>query len=106
MKIETLVKLPWTWLGPQKVTEEGMTYWVSTIAELDGFVVAGETLEEVERDRRNALEEFLLSYLEQDQIPPLPGWKLTMPGSADATARPFDFASVDATVSNLDPQLA
>ncbi len=106
MKTETLLKLPWTWKGPRPVTEEGVTYWVVTVEELEGFVVAGETREEVEQERTDALAQFLQSYVDDGELPPLPPWKVSMPGSSDVTARPFDFTDVDATVTDTDLQIA
>jgi predicted RNase H-like HicB family nuclease len=107
MNAEVLLRLPWTWNGPREVREEGVTYWVAEINELEGFVVAGETREAVEQDRLEALEEFLQSYVDKGEMPPLPGWKMTVPeGGADATSRPFDFTSVDATVADPDLQTA
>jgi predicted RNase H-like HicB family nuclease len=75
---DQLLELPWTWEGPLEGTEDGVTYFEYRIRELPDFFVAGETLEEADRERIPALRAFLESYVEDGEVPPLPAptWRV------------------------------
>lgn len=69
-ELELLLRLPWT--VERQVRQDDGEYLVLTIRELEGFVVAGRTDQEVEEAFWPALEEFLESYLETGEEPPVP----------------------------------
>ncbi|MBI4544166.1 MAG: type II toxin-antitoxin system HicB family antitoxin [Gemmatimonadetes bacterium] len=68
--VRRYLSLPWT-IERSERTDDGH-YFVLTVAELPGFVVAGRSEEEVEQEFWPALESFIESYLEDGQEPPLP----------------------------------
>ncbi len=72
--IDELMTMPWTWLGPAKVSEDGNTFWESQVRELPGFFVAGATADEVHAAAEDALRSHLMSYIEAGEEPPLPIW--------------------------------
>jgi predicted RNase H-like HicB family nuclease len=72
--IEELMVLPWGWVGPFRVQEDGDTFWEARIRELPDFFVAGTSAPEVEEQCEDALRAFLMSYIEAGEEPPLPIW--------------------------------
>lgn len=85
MTLEELVELPWTWRGPQEVADEAGTCYTLLIDELPDFMVAADTAQEVQVEAASALREFLRSYLENGEVPPLPEtqepkWRFHVPG--------------------------
>ncbi len=67
-----LMGLPWGYVGPRLVVEDGMEHWEIQIRELPDFFVAGATRDEVLNELRPALRAFLESYLARGETPPLP----------------------------------
>ncbi len=95
MRLDDLIQMPWSWLGPTEVpVDEGGPCYELRIAELPDFFVAGETREEVYAEAPEALRSFLLSYLERNEVPPLPGgwerpaWRVWIRTSESPTAEP------------------
>lgn len=72
--LDRYMLLPWT-IKPSVRTDDG-TYHVLNIEELPGFIVTGETREEAETEFWLALEDFISSYLDDGEQPPVPaGWQ-------------------------------
>lgn len=74
MTIDALMNLPWSWVGPREVSEDGQKYWMVEIRELPGFLVAAESRQTVLAEVRAALRAFLESYLEHGEEPPRPAF--------------------------------
>ena len=62
---------PWTWQAT-RVQYDGETFFELRVAELPDFLVASDAVDELLQMRADALEVFLLSYLEHGQTPPFP----------------------------------
>jgi len=89
--LEAFTRLPWTWLGPTEVREDDGIHYEMRVAELPNFFVAGESQEEVQSEREDALHAFLASYVERDETPPYrPTW-VVVPHSTE-WAVPFQDA--------------
>jgi predicted RNase H-like HicB family nuclease len=67
-----MVNLPWTWRGPNRVEEDGNIHWEITIDELPDFFVAAESHAAVLNELPAALKAFLQTYIDRDEIPPMP----------------------------------
>lgn len=69
--VDRLVALPWTerWSVDDM---DGSAYHILEIAELPGFLVAYDTREEIEREKRDALTAFVGSYVDRGELPPMP----------------------------------
>ena len=77
MNIENLMSQSWTWTGPTEVQDPDGTFFELRVAELPDFFVACRTREEVEAEAAEALRAFLQSYLDRDELPPIPGqWQI------------------------------
>lgn len=80
--LEQLLRLPWTYQGPRQTGEGEDSCWELRIAELPGFLVAGFTRDEVLVELFPALRTFLESYLEHNEVPPLPAdpdlWRMVL----------------------------
>src|SRR5690349_20134700 len=73
MNINELLRLQWTWHGPALVQEAGSDpHFELRVRELPEFFVAGRTREEVLVASGPALYAFLLSYVDHQEVPPLP----------------------------------
>ena len=72
MTLDELLRLPWSWSGPTEVTEGGDTHFEVRIAELPEFYAAGATKEEAMEAANPSLRAYLLSFLENNEMPPLP----------------------------------
>jgi predicted RNase H-like HicB family nuclease len=73
LPLADLMHLPWGWQGPTEVREPGEEpYFEIRIRELPDYFVAGRTREEVLTACAPALRAFLQSYLDADEMPPLP----------------------------------
>lgn len=83
-KLQELMAMPWTWVGPHKVTEGKKSHWELRIRELPDFLVAGSTEKEVKTEAAAALEAFLASYVDAGETPPLPTlpqWRFYLMGT-------------------------
>ena len=69
MELRYYLALPWS-IRRSERNDDG-NYTVLTVKELPGFVVAG-TIDEVEAEFWPAMEEFLRSYVEAGEEPPVP----------------------------------
>lgn len=78
-EIDLYLRLPWTIRRTER--DDDGHYLVLTIDELDGFLVAARTEQELEQEFWPALEEHLASYLDEGERPPLP------PGAEETLAR-------------------
>jgi predicted RNase H-like HicB family nuclease len=72
MELHQLMVMPWSIHGPRKVIEEGSTHWEIKIQELPDFFVAATSRDEVLREYHGALQAYLQSYTDRQQVPPLP----------------------------------
>lgn len=82
--LQELMMMPWTWVGPTKVTEGKRSHWELRIRELPDFLVAGRSEREVRVEAAAALEAFLASYVDAGETPPLPlvpQWRFYVMGS-------------------------
>lgn len=70
MTLAEYVNLPWTWQFEEDPEEPGTI--VATIAELEDFMYAGDSIEECYREGRISLKLILESYLEDGEAIPLP----------------------------------
>ena len=90
--LEFFEGMRWTWHGPTEVREEDGAYFEMRIVELPGFFVAGETADEVQRERGEALRTYLASYVDRGEVPPIrETWVIVMheagsPPSAEGNA--------------------
>lgn len=77
-----LLTLPWGYVGPHRVVEEGEEHWEIRIRELPEFFVAGATRDEALNELRPALRAFLESYVDRGETPPVPEdinrWKVEL----------------------------
>lgn len=81
MTLDDMVALPWSWEGPREVQDDGNTYFELVIRELPDFFVAGKSRDEVLAEAVPALTEFLRSYLDNHEVPPLPdsrNWRFSV----------------------------
>lgn len=70
-----LVSLPWAWQGPGRQPQRdvhGNEWFEIRIAELPEFFVAATTAEQAIADAGPALEAFIDSFLQANELPPLP----------------------------------
>ena len=72
MKVDELVTLPWTALGPVADSQAGEKFYKLTISELPGFMVTGSTPYEVISNVRSKLHAFLTERVENGEFIPLP----------------------------------
>lgn len=83
MTLDDLVELPWTWQGPNRITDSSGTSFEYRIEELPDFFVLGASLGEARREAVPALRAFLQSYLESGEVPTLPNstslWRFVVP---------------------------
>ena len=70
--VESLMKKPWTLVGPTRVDAPEGTHFAIRIEELPDFFVAELSPREALAEFPDALRAFILSYLERDELPPLP----------------------------------
>lgn len=67
---------PWTWVGPKRTEDEGGVYFTLRVVELEGFLVAARTEEEVRAEAEIALEGFLDSFVARGDPLPSPLWRV------------------------------
>jgi predicted RNase H-like HicB family nuclease len=104
VSVESLMKKPWTRVGPTKVEDPEGTYFEIRIDELPDFFVAGLTPEEAISEFPDALRAFILSYLHRDEFPPLPEPKWQI---AEVACRPLydPQAAADRSAPEGTPEL-
>jgi predicted RNase H-like HicB family nuclease len=86
--LDAFERWPWTWIGPAEVRDEYGRHFEMQIAELPDYFVAGETADEVLREKDEALRAFLASYVERNEVPPFPvstisAWQMIVHGGED-----------------------
>jgi hypothetical protein len=65
-----LVALPWSWQGPTHMRDaEGNEWWEIRVAELEDFYVAAPTHEQAIAEAGPALEAFLDSFENREEMP-------------------------------------
>ena len=84
-EVDELLKLPWTWIGPIRVEEDGRVQYEIRIDELPEFIVAARRKKQAIDEAVPALRAYLESFVEHGETPPLPRvsgeWQVTqMPG--------------------------
>lgn len=80
MTLRELLLLPWNRTEPVRQEEDGVAWFEIRVKELPDFLVAGETVDEVNREFRDALESHLAAYVAQGEVPELPkdqAWVMT-----------------------------
>ena len=73
--LDQLVSLDWGW-RLEKQTQGSLTWYEWRIDELPGYLVAGRTRTEADRERQIVLRGLLAAYIKTGQQIPIPKWKL------------------------------
>jgi len=89
MTLDELLRLTWSWGGPVEVVEDGDTHFEVRVTELPEFYAAGATKQEAIENAIPSLRAYLLSFLENDDMPPLPAqaptWQFVVqPGTVES----------------------
>jgi hypothetical protein len=105
MTVSEMLRLPWHWHGPFEVRDPfGSVHFELRIRELPDFFVAG-TRDGVLAECAEALAAYLQSYVDHQEVPPLPappvptwdvGTVMVAPQTAVPEARPPELVLVPA----------
>ena len=110
-QMSELLRMPWSFVGPRRIVEDDSQWWEIRIRELPGFLVAGESRDEVMNDLREGLQSFLASYLDHGDEPPIPEraaeWRVSLVkrGPPPPNPRVFTVALSSAEATGINESL-